>query len=262
MRAPAAGTRIASGAVSGRRFGLLLQRVGLRGSQAIMHRRALFVDAMGTLVTLQEPVTRLVAVLRDQLGARVSEAEARAALRAEIAHYRGHMAQAGDQRGLAGLRAACAAVLWDALPRLPELARADAEVRTGVLLAALRFTAFPDARPLLQRARDAGARVIVISNWDVSLDDVLGRTGLAPLLDGVVVSAVVGAAKPSPVIFDRALELAGVAAPDCLHVGDSLAEDVAGARASGIEAVLLDRQGVAPEASGVRVIATLDELSL
>jgi putative hydrolase of the HAD superfamily len=227
-----------------------------------MHRRALFVDAMGTLVTLQAPVSRLVTVLRDQLGAEVTEAQARASLRAEIAHYRAHMGAARDERTLRDLRERCAGVLWDALPQLPELAGADVETRTGVLLAALHFTAFADARPLLRRARAAGMGVIVVSNWDVSLDEVLERTGLAPLLDGVVVSAVVGAAKPSPAIFARALRLAGASAQDCLHVGDSLAEDVAGAHAAGIEAVLLHRDGVAPAVEGVRVITSLDELLL
>ncbi|HEY3775593.1 MAG TPA: HAD-IA family hydrolase [Solirubrobacteraceae bacterium] len=225
-----------------------------------MHRRALFVDAMGTLVTLQAPLTRLVTVLHDRLGATITEAQARVALGAEIAHYREHMGQARDGAALRRLRAGCAAVLWEALPPLPELAGADAETQTGVLLSALHFTAFADARPMLERARDAGARVIVVSNWDVSLGEVLERTGLAPLLDDVVVSAVLGAAKPSPAIFARALELAGAAAEDCLHVGDSLSEDVAGARAAGIEAVLLDRDRADPAADGVRVIATLDEL--
>lgn len=227
-----------------------------------MHRRALFVDAMGTLVTLQAPVTRLVTVLGDRLGAAVTEVQARAALGAEIAHYRAHMNQARDAASLRQLRARCAAVLWDALPPLRELAGVEAETQIGVLLTALHFTAFADARPLLARARGAGARVIVVSNWDVSLIEVLAHTGLEPLIDGVVVSAVIGAAKPSPEIFGRALELAGAAPQDCVHVGDSLAEDVSGARAAGIEAVLLDRDGLAPAADGARVIVSLDELSL
>ena len=224
-----------------------------------MHRHTLFIDAMGTLVTLEDPVGRLVSVLRRQFGAEVTATRARAALGAEIAHYRSHMGSAHDEHTLRELRAQCATVLWEALPPLPELEGADPETKTGVLLSALHFTAFPDALALLHRARSAGARVIVVSNWDVSLDEVLGRTGLAGLLDGVVVSAVAGAAKPSPAIFNDALALAGAAAEDCLHVGDSLAEDVAGARAAGIEAVLLDRDG-AGQTDGVRVIATLDEL--
>jgi len=226
-----------------------------------MHRRTLFLDAMGTLVTLQAPAERLRRALRDALGVEVTSAQARGALTAEIAHYRAHMGHAGDQASLRELRARCADVLFDALPAAPELAAADAGMRTEVLLSALHFTAFPDAVRLLERARDAGTRAIVVSNWDVSLPEVLQRAGLAPLLDGVVVSAVVGAAKPSPAIFARALELAGAAAEDCLHVGDSLADDVAGARAAGIDAVLLDRSGETVADGGVRVITSLDGLS-
>ena len=47
------------------------------------------------------------------------------------------------------------------------------------------------------------------SNWDVSLHEQLERTGLTPLLDGALSSAEVGAPKPDPEIFTRALALAG-----------------------------------------------------
>ena len=225
-----------------------------------MHRRTLFVDAMGTLVSLDSPVARLVVALRDELGADVTVAQARAALGAEIAHYRAHMSEARDVHSLRVLRSSCAAVLWASLPESPELAAADADTRSAILLSALHFSAFPDAVALLERARAARTRVIVVSNWDVSLVEVLERIGLAPLLDGVVVSAAVGAAKPSAAIFDRALDLAGARAEDCVHVGDSLEEDVAGAQLAGIEAVLLDRAARAQAPDGVRVIASLDEL--
>lgn len=248
--------------VSVRRFGVLPLRPAVQGSQPFMHRRALFLDAMGTLLSLEAPVARLVRLLRGEFGADVTEAQAGAALGAEISHYRTHMGEARDEPSLRTLRRRCAAVLWDALPSLPELAGADEATMTRVLLATLHFTAFPDACRLLERARAAGARVIVVSNWDVSLTEVLERAGLARSLDGVVVSAVVGAAKPSPLIFGAALELAGTGAADCVHVGDSLEEDVIGARAAGIDAVLLDRARRSTAPGWVPVIASLDELSL
>jgi HAD superfamily hydrolase (TIGR01509 family) len=72
---------------------------------------------------------------------------------------------------------------------------------------------------------------------------VLERVGLRERVDAVVTSAAVGAAKPDPRIFTAALTAAGCEAHEALHVGDSPALDVAGARAAGIAARLLARGG-------------------
>jgi putative hydrolase of the HAD superfamily len=228
-----------------------------------MHRDALFIDGMGTLVALEDPAPRLIDGLRQRLGVAVTRDEARAALRAEIAYYRDHLQEGRDRRSLDALRARCGVVVRDALPALRDADPADV---TAALLDALRFAAYPDAPPLLARVRNSQSdpparrpRIVVVSNWDLSLADVLARVGLAPLLDGVVTSAQAGARKPDPAIFLRALALADARPERCLHVGDSLAEDVAGARAAGIEAVLLDRSGTR-RPDGVRVITSLDEL--
>jgi putative hydrolase of the HAD superfamily len=157
---------------------------------------------------------------------------------------------------LAVLRARCARVLFAALP---VTVNADDAARTDTLLEALRFTAYDDARPALVAARGHGARVVVVSNWDVSLLEVLERVGLAPLVDAVVTSAAVGARKPEPAIFALALALAGATPGQAVHVGDNRAEDVAGARALGIAPLLLRRDG--RREAGVRTIASLAELS-
>ena len=112
---------------------------------------------------------------------------------------------------------------------------------------------------LLRAAGARGIRLVVVSNWDVSLHGVLEETGLAPLLDGVVTSAELGSAKPAPAIFAHGLALAGVGASEALHVGDSLEEDVAGARAAGIAALLLVRDD-APPPAGIATIRSLREL--
>jgi putative hydrolase of the HAD superfamily len=223
---------------------------------------ALLIDGLGTLVSLSPPAPALAGELADRLGLEVALADADRALRAEIAYYRSHMGEGRDRRGLADLRRRCAQELRRALPPDPRLAALDGDTMTELLLGALRFAAHADAREALIRARRAGARIIVVSNWDVSLLDVLELVGLAPLLDGVVTSAAVGAAKPAPEIFDHALALAGVPAGRALHVGDSVAEDVAGARGSGIPALLLRRVGGVGEAApaGVATITSLDEL--
>ena len=85
--------------------------------------------------------------------------------------------------------------------------------------------------------------MVVASNWDVSLHHVLERLELAQLVDGIVTSAEVGARKPSPAVFERALALVHARPAEALHVGDSIEEDVVGARAAGIDAILLARHG-------------------
>ncbi|MGB9183040.1 MAG: hypothetical protein WCB67_03170, partial [Solirubrobacteraceae bacterium] len=54
-------------------------------------RRALLIDAMGTLVALSPPAPRLCRELERQSGVSVSRSEAELALAAEIAYYRAHM---------------------------------------------------------------------------------------------------------------------------------------------------------------------------
>jgi putative hydrolase of the HAD superfamily len=108
---------------------------------------------------------------------------------------------------------------------------------------------------VLDELRELGVARVVVSNWDVSLRAVLDETGLARMLDGLVISAEVGASKPDPAIFAHALAVAGVAAGEALHVGDTAAADLAGARAAGIRALHLDRSGADGDA-----LASLAEL--
>jgi putative hydrolase of the HAD superfamily len=217
--------------------------------------RAVLLDALGTLVELPAPGPALVEELRAR-GVRVRETEAAWAIGAEIAFYRAHLHHAGTPEGLALLRERCTEVLRHALPAH---ARGVDDLQ-GALLGALRFRAYPEVPGALRTWREAGLRLVVASNWDISLHEVLERTGLAPLLDGAVSSAEVGAAKPDPALFAAALELAGAEPSDALHVGDSWDADVAGARAAGIEPVLLVRSGDAP--AGVRTARSLAEIPL
>ena len=218
--------------------------------------RAITIDALGTLLELVPPAPRLRAGLRDRLGVAVSEQEAGRAMKAEIGYYRAHLWMGRDAAGLARLRRACAEVLRDALGR-PEL---DLGAVEQTLLAAIRFEPFPDTVPALRALRAAGVRVVAASNWDVSLHEQLANTGLTELLDGAVSSAEVGAPKPDPEIFARALALAGAAAEEALHVGDDVEADVRGALAAGLEPVLIDRDGTLEAPPGVRRIASLAEL--
>ena len=214
-------------------------------------------DALGTLVALEPPAPRLRGELAARFGLEVTEQEATRAIAAEIAFYRAHLDEGRDDETLRALRRRCAAVLRSALP--PPATRLELDPLVEALLASLHFIPFPDVRPALVAARTRGQRLVVASNWDVSLVGVLRGLGLEPLLDGIVTSAGAGARKPAPAIFEQALAVAGAPASGTIHVGDSLEEDVAGARAAGIEPVLIRRAG-GPVVAGVRIIASLSEL--
>lgn len=218
--------------------------------------RAILLDALGTLVALAPPAPRLRVELASRYGVSVSEPEAERAIAAEIAFYRRHLDQGRDPESLAELRLQCADALREALPAPARLALPAADGLVEALLASLHFHPYADARPALAGYRARGFGLYVVSNWDVSLHDVLGNVGLAPMLDGILTSAEAGARKPARAIFEQALGLAGVAAGDAVHVGDSLEEDVAGARSAGIEPVLI-RRDARPAPPGVRAIVDL-----
>ena len=225
-----------------------------------MRRRAVLLDALGTLVELPPPAPALVEELAAR-GVAVGLEEAGRAVRAEIGFYRAHLDEARDAAGLEALRARCTTVLREALP---ERARGlDDGALQAALLGALRFRAYEEVPEVLRTLRERGLALVVVSNWDVSLHEVLDATGLRPLLDGVVASAELGCAKPDPAPLLAGLALAGAAPEEALHVGDSVEHDVEGARAAGVEPVLVARAGEpAPVGipDGVTTIASLREL--
>jgi putative hydrolase of the HAD superfamily len=231
------------------------------GAHTIQRPRAILLDAMGTLLTFEPPAPRLRAALRARLGVDVGDEAAARAIVAEIAYYRAHLHAGGDAAGLAALRRASAEAMRPALP--PPAAEAPGEQLTAALLDSLRFHAYPEVPGALAALRERGIRLVVVSNWDVSLHERLQETGLAPLLDGAVASAEAGVAKPDPAIFALGLERAGAAAGEAWHAGDSLEEDVVGARAAGLAAILVARDGAPPPGlpADVRAIASLDGLA-
>ena len=108
----------------------------------------------------------------------------------------------------------------------------------------------------LTRLRAAGLVTGVISNSNGSVRQALEGAGLAPLLDFVIDSTVVGIAKPDPRVFALGLQAAGVDAHEAVYVGDSYFVDVVGARGAGLGAVLFDPGGVwgardCPRAAGL-----------
>ena len=96
-----------------------------------------------------------------------------------------------------------------------------------------------DTRVTLDRLRARGLRLGVISNSDGRVEQALVAAGIREYFDVVLDSAVMGVEKPDPAIFRAALAALGVAPSEALYVGDLYHVDVVGARAAGMEGVLL-----------------------
>lgn len=102
---------------------------------------------------------------------------------------------------------------------------------------------YPDTVPALQALYAQGLVLGVVSNWEDWLETLLIRLEIDRYFSFLLSSASVRSEKPDAAIFQEALRLARVEPARALHVGDSLAADVSGARAVGIAPVLLDRRG-------------------
>jgi putative hydrolase of the HAD superfamily len=128
------------------------------------------------------------------------------------------------------------------------------------------MVAYPDAAPTLLALREAGWVIGVCSNWGWELDAFLVQVGLLTLIDVAVTSARAGARKPHPSIYDHAVDALGVAAHECVFVGDSWGPDVEGPHQAGMTAVHVwrpdERPGLASQAlaPGMHRISDLSEL--
>jgi putative hydrolase of the HAD superfamily len=107
------------------------------------------------------------------------------------------------------------------------------------------FQIFEDVLPVLADLRAQELKLGLVSNTGRDLGAFVAHHGLD--VDAFVSSGVHGKTKPHPTIFLAALELLGVEPADAVMIGDSLEDDVEGARAAGIQALLLDRENRYPE---------------
>jgi putative hydrolase of the HAD superfamily len=114
---------------------------------------------------------------------------------------------------------------------------------------------FPDVEETLREAHSRGLPIGVISNWDERLRPLLDEIGLARYIDSMTISCEVGTEKPDAKVFQAALHTAGVEANEAVHVGDSYKEDVCGAEAVGMTAILLNRNR--GEGVGLRALRDL-----
>lgn len=121
------------------------------------------------------------------------------------------------------------------------------------------YKLFPEVLDAFKQLRATGYRLGLISNFEGWLEEVLVEEKAGDMFDVRVISGIEGVEKPDPYIYRLALERAGAEPQECVHVGDSIANDLEPATAVGMKAVMIDRSGSFPDASWPR-ISTLEEL--
>ena len=106
------------------------------------------------------------------------------------------------------------------------------------------FELYDDALPALEAVRAEGLKIGLLSNSSRNLGEFVRHHGLDS--DAVLTSHAHGKTKPHDSIFRAILDLLDVEAWDAVMIGDTLDEDIEGARAVGMRAVLLDRENRYP----------------
>jgi len=112
----------------------------------------------------------------------------------------------------------------------------------GYFETSLPWQIYPDTLTSLARWQSMGIPLGIISNFDSRLHRVLSVLGLVDYFQSITLSSEVGAAKPSQAIFRAALAKHNCTAQEAWHIGDSEAEDYAGAQSAGLRAILIARR--------------------
>ena len=211
---------------------------------------ALTFDAAGTLVHVAEPVAETYARIAEAYGAPLARPALEAAFVEEF-HAMPEMAFPG-RSGDALLEAE--RDWWRRLvARVVTRAGGvgdfdtyfDALYRHYASAAAWRV--YADVPAALDAARARGLRLAVVSNFDSRLPAILAGLDIAERFDAVVYSTACGSAKPDAGIFRHALACLGATPSAALHVGDDARADYHGARAAGMQALLVRRRGAPPD---------------
>jgi putative hydrolase of the HAD superfamily len=118
---------------------------------------------------------------------------------------------------------------------------------------------YDDVAHAVDMLASRGIQLGIVSNWDDRLRAILEGLGLSKYFEAIIVSCEVGFPKPSPVIFEHASKKLGMAPEFILHVGDSMDQDVAGAKSAGFQSVLLERRAQEPKRDGqIKSLVQLD----
>lgn len=205
--------------------------------------KTIFFDAAGTLIHLPRSVGHHYALVGARMGLTLDAAALDRAFTTCWKQIPARAASEGpredDDKGW--WRELVGAVLDRVAPRMSELDRdAFFEVAYSHFAEAGVWNLYPDVIEVLETLRPR-FDLAVISNFDGRLRMILEQLGISQFFSHIFLSSELGADKPDPLIYQRALELSRLAPDKALHVGDDPVRDWQGAEAAGLSVFRLER---------------------
>lgn len=205
--------------------------------------KAIFFDAVGTLFYLSRSVGHHYALVGEQVGLKLNADKLDRAFASAWNRMPPRPAVDGprpdDDKGW--WRELVDLVLNDAAPSLNELDRDNFfEVAYEHFAEPGVWQLYPEISDVLEKLTPR-FQLAVISNFDGRLRFILENLGISNLFQHVFISSELGADKPDPEIYRRALDLAQMQPNEVLHVGDDPERDWKGASTAGLSIFELDR---------------------
>jgi len=205
--------------------------------------KAVFFDAAGTLFYLTKTVGDHYALVGEKVGLNLDAKKLDAAFYSVWAKMLPREAIDGprenDDKGW--WRELADRVLSEAAPEVGELDRNNFfEVAYEHFAESGVWELYPDVINVLRQLHPR-FQLAIVSNFDARLRVILERLGISTYLSHIFVSSEIGADKPDPEIFRRAVRFLGLQPGDVLHVGDDPERDWHAAAAAGLSIFRLDR---------------------
>ena len=221
------------------------------------HIKAVFFDAVGTILFPEPGVSATYARLANQHGANLTEETVRARLIPAFIRQEKIDGQNGWTTSEERERSRWSEIIAEVLPE------ADTAACFRDLWdhysSSTAWNVPEEAGGVFLALTKRGLTIGLASNFDARLEPLTACFPiLEPLRERLIISSVVGHRKPGRLFFEEVIRKAGCAPAEILYVGDDRRNDYDGARNAGMEAVLLDPKGAEP---GIRSIGSLIELN-
>lgn len=100
---------------------------------------------------------------------------------------------------------------------------------------------YEESIPFMEKLKDSGMKIGLLSNWDLSAREILDRLGLTKYFDSIVISSEIGFEKPAKEAFHHSLKDLNVGVEEAFYVGDNYYDDVQGGNQVGFKVFLINR---------------------